>query len=170
MDALLSVEAVTSQYNVKGLLRRLYDQLETHIRGLKALGVDSESYGSLLSSVLVKKLPAEMQLLISRQLSSDDWTLVSLMETLVKEIEARERTAAANQSHGKTNREQPTSAALYTGDRVITCCYCQHNHSHNSCPKVTLPESRKQLLRKAGRCFVCLKRGHVSAACRSSIK
>ncbi|XP_011408081.1 PREDICTED: uncharacterized protein LOC105315219 [Amphimedon queenslandica] len=169
MDALLSVEAVTSQYNVKGL-RRLYDQLETHIRGLKALGVDSESYGSLLSSVLVKKLPTEMQLLISRQLSSDDWTLVSLMETLVKEIEARERTAAANQPHGKTHREQPTSAALYTGDRVITCCYCQHNHSHNLCPKVTSPESRKQLLRKAGRCFVCLKRGHVSVACRSSIK
>uniref|UniRef100_A0A1X7TZM9 Uncharacterized protein n=1 Tax=Amphimedon queenslandica TaxID=400682 RepID=A0A1X7TZM9_AMPQE len=111
-----------------------------------------------------------MQLLISRLLSSDDWMLVSLMETLVKEIEARERTAAANQAHGKTHREQPTSAALYTGDRVIKCCYCQHNHSHNSCPKVTSPESRKQLLRMARRCFVGLKRGHVSVACRSSIK
>ena len=32
-----------------------------------------------------------MQLLISHQLPSDDWTLVALMETLVKEIEARER-------------------------------------------------------------------------------
>ena len=48
MDALLAVEAVSSQYNVKGL-RRLYDQLEIHI-----LGVDSESYGSLLSQFLLK--------------------------------------------------------------------------------------------------------------------
>ena len=106
MDAILAVEAVSSQYNVKGL-RRLYDQLEIYIHGLKSLGVDSESYGSLLSSVLVKKLPTEMQLLISRQLPSDDWTLVALMETLVKEIEARERTATANQPQGRAPKDNP---------------------------------------------------------------
>ena len=150
MDALLAVEAVSSQYNVKGL-RRLYDQLEIHINGLKSLEVDSESYGSLLSSVLVKKLPTEMQLLISHQLPSDDWTLVALMETLVKEIEARERTATANQPQGRAPKEQPTSTTLYTSGRTATCCYCQQNHSYNSCPRVTLPEPRKQILRKAGR-------------------
>ena len=54
MEALLAVEAMSSQYNVKGF-RRLYDQLEIHIHGLKSLGVDSESYGNL-SSVLVIKI------------------------------------------------------------------------------------------------------------------
>ena len=125
IDALLAVEAVSSQYNV----RRLYDQLEIHICGLKSLGVDSESYGNLLSSVLVKKLPTEMQVLISCQLPSDDWTLMALMETLVKEIEARERTATANQSQGRAPKEQPTSTTLYTSGCTATCCYCQQNHS-----------------------------------------
>jgi hypothetical protein len=38
MDALLAVDSVSSQNNFKGL-RRLLDQFETHIRGLRALGV-----------------------------------------------------------------------------------------------------------------------------------
>ena len=42
MKALLNAEAVTSQHNLKGL-QRLYDSVELQIRGLKALGVPSES-------------------------------------------------------------------------------------------------------------------------------
>ena len=32
-------------------LRRLYDQSEANVRSLKALGVEPESYGAMLSSV-----------------------------------------------------------------------------------------------------------------------
>ena len=127
MDALLAVDSVSSQHNVKGL-RRLYDQLETHIRGLQALGVESESYGSLLYSVLVKKLPSELQLLVGRQLSSDDWTLQALMNTLEQEIVARERTTAASQPHSRLPREQHTSISLYTGGDPHVCCYCHQKH------------------------------------------
>ena len=35
---------------------------------------------------------------------------------------------------------------------------------------MTQPEARKQFLRGAGRCFVCLKKGHVSAKCRSGVR
>jgi len=56
MELLLNLEAVTSQHNIKGL-QRLYDTVETHVRSLKNLGVASESYGSLLTSVLLNKLP-----------------------------------------------------------------------------------------------------------------
>ena len=38
MDALLNVDAVTSQYNLEGL-RHLYDSVELQVQGLKALGV-----------------------------------------------------------------------------------------------------------------------------------
>ena len=45
MDALLSIDAVTLQYNLKGL-RHLYDSVETQVRGLRSLGIPPESYGS----------------------------------------------------------------------------------------------------------------------------
>ena len=35
---------------------------------------------------------------------------------------------------------------------------------------VILPEDRKCVLQRTGRCFVCLRRGHVSRACTSSIR
>ena len=38
------------------------------MRGLRALGVPSSSYGGLLSSILISKLPPELCLIISREL------------------------------------------------------------------------------------------------------
>ena len=169
MDALLSIESVTSPQNVRAL-RKLYDHLETHIRGLRLLGVESESYGSLLASVLLKKLPSELQLLINRQLSSDDWTLQTLMGTLEEEIKARERTLASSHHYGRTPKNQPTSATLCTSGETQECCFCRGEHSPSSCSEVRSPASRKLALKRAGRCFICLRRGHVSTNCRSGLK
>ena len=43
----MSIDAVTSNHNLPAL-RHLYDTIEVHVRGLRALGVSPESYGSLL--------------------------------------------------------------------------------------------------------------------------
>ena len=51
---------------MKGL-RHLYDVIESNVRSLKSLGVRAESYGSLLSSVLMNKLPSELRLIASRK-------------------------------------------------------------------------------------------------------
>ena len=59
MDALLNLETVTSLHNLKGL-RTLCDSIESHVRSLGSLGVSSASYGSLLSSILMNKLPHEL--------------------------------------------------------------------------------------------------------------
>ena len=47
MDILMNVEPVTSQNSVKALCR-LHDTVEIGVRGLKALGVVSDLYGTLL--------------------------------------------------------------------------------------------------------------------------
>ena len=60
MEELLQLNSVASSTNLKGL-RRLYDTVESHVRGLKSLGIGAESYGSLLSSVLMNKLPTEFR-------------------------------------------------------------------------------------------------------------
>ena len=53
MDALLNLPAVTSHYDLRGL-RHLYDSVEAHVRGLRALGVPAESYGGLLEQVAIR--------------------------------------------------------------------------------------------------------------------
>lgn len=60
---------------------------------MRSLGVASESYGSLLSSVLISKLPQELRIVVSREVTSGDWDLDRLMEIVEKEIDAKERAA-----------------------------------------------------------------------------
>ena len=56
MNALLNLPKVTNVDDLKAL-RQLHDKVESHMRGLKSLEVDSGSYGSLLTPILIDKLP-----------------------------------------------------------------------------------------------------------------
>ena len=173
MDILLNAEAVSSQHNLKGL-RHLYDLIEAHVRSLKSLGVASDSYGSLLSSVLLSKLPQELRLVISRKTSEDDWSLTALMKELEQEIKARERAAAdpvtPSSQAKKHTRDQHTAATLISVSSDTSCCYCRQPHPSATCETVTQVDARKQILRRSGRCFVCLRRGHIGRECRSRSK
>ena len=81
MDALLNTPAISSHQEVKGL-SRLYDSVEAHIRGLRAFGVAVSSYGGMLSSVLVKKLPPEIGLILSHEITGNYWDLEKVMSIL----------------------------------------------------------------------------------------
>ena len=50
MEALLQIEAVSNAQNVKGL-RRLYDNISSHMRSLESLEVNEETYGNLLCPI-----------------------------------------------------------------------------------------------------------------------
>ena len=97
---------MTSQHNLKGL-RHQYNLVEVHVRSLKSLGFSSDSYGSLLSSVLLSKLPQELRLIISRMTSEDDWALTALMEELEKETKVRERAIADTVNPYHKSRSTP---------------------------------------------------------------
>ena len=114
MDNLLCAEAVTSANNMKSI-RKLYDLVESNIRSLKSLNVPPESYGSLLSSVLLKKMPQEIQLIVSRNVTGTDWSnLDVLLKIVEEEIEARERMTAnvAKQVKKFSNDKSRLSAEL----------------------------------------------------------
>ena len=173
MEILLNLEPVTSNHNLRGL-RRLYDQIESHVRALKALGVTSDAYGTLLSSVLMNKLPSELRLVVSRHIAGDNWELDPLMELIEQEIEARERadTSAITSSSSRDSRRSipSTTATFVVGSQRVNCCYCRESHFPSACKSVTDVETRKQVLRREGRCYVCLKRNHLSRDCRSNIR
>ena len=58
MDTLLELEPVTAPTNIKAL-RRLYDKIEFQVCSLKSLGIPLDSYGNLLSSLFMTRLPHE---------------------------------------------------------------------------------------------------------------
>ena len=117
MDILLHVEPVASLTNIKAL-RHLHALVESHIRGLKALGVASDFYGSLLSPALLNKLPTDVKLIVSREVSEKEWSLDALIKEMREEIEARERIATnqgQTQQRRTSERSSSTAAALVSG-------------------------------------------------------
>ena len=170
MDILLNLEPVLSQFDLKGI-RHLYDVVESQVRSLKSLGVAAESYGSLLTSVLINKLPQELKLIVSRQVTEDMWNLDDLMGIMEKEITARERAAGPSRTSRKTPKDVPTATALLSSNSMVPkCSYCRQAHPSSSCKSVTSQAERKQILRRTGRCFVCLRKNHTSRECRSNVR
>ena len=67
MEKLLEQYEVTDINNTKKI-QNLYDKIESNVRILEAMSITWERYGSFLVSVIMSKIPNEMQIVISRQL------------------------------------------------------------------------------------------------------
>ena len=182
METLLNINQIQikSGLNIQAL-RQLRDLIESQVKSLKSLGVSSSSYGSLLSSVVMSKLPQDLRLIITREVKNE-WDLDHILEVFRSELEARER-ANGNNIHpteqsltklpyngGRKGFPLPTDAALFATGSKPTCTYCRKDHASNTCKNVTRIAARKEILKKAGRCFVCLKPNHISKDCSSRIK
>ncbi|KAK8772730.1 hypothetical protein V5799_024027 [Amblyomma americanum] len=66
MKKLIDVQPVRSSDDVRGL-RRLYDTLAAHIKGLETLGQKHDSYSSLLMPIVQRALPTDILLDYIRQ-------------------------------------------------------------------------------------------------------
>ena len=83
MDSLSKIDAPPA--DTKNL-RTFYDTCEANIRGLEALGVKTETYGSLLIPILLKKIPEEIRYSIFRADPSADSSLDRLRIAMRQEI------------------------------------------------------------------------------------
>ena len=98
-----------------------------------------------------------------------------LLQVFDGKLAVRERVSNSSHSQPRRNHDRglhpPTSALLsktLEPGAGMTCCYCQQPHSSVSCTSVTSVSARKQILKTSGRCFNCLRKGHVGHNCRSS--
>ena len=180
MDRLMNIAPLNSGANVNKL-RAMLDEVETQVRGLSSLGISSKDYGSLLVSVLFKdKLPNDIKLLIGRKLSSENWTLENVLKILRVEVETRERCGISAISESKKpayyssnyTKHQATGSVLMTaeGGKKPNCTYCQSKHPSVDCHILTDVNARKHILRKNGRCYVCLRKNHIASRCTSAGK
>ncbi|KAL5490741.1 hypothetical protein EMCRGX_G015918 [Ephydatia muelleri] len=117
MEELLNLEAVTSILNLKRL-RHLYNSVETRIRNLRSLGISSDSYSSLLASVLLNRLPPELRVIVTREITDEEWNLAKVMEIFQKELDACERAAVSTTStfQGKKPVKDGCTNIIFTTD------------------------------------------------------
>ena len=177
MEILMTIEPVSSSRDLKAL-RKLHDLVESHVRSLSAIGVNPESYGSLLVPILLNKLPPDLQLMASRKIPEGGWNFDPLLRIIEEELTASERVqpkaSQSGQPQQRRNSEQnfPTATALMSNaaPSAIMCCFCQQPHPSAKCTTVAQVEARKQILKGSGRCFRCLRRGHIARECRSATK
>ena len=97
----------------------------------------------------------------------------SLLKVIATEIEARERAAthSVQPPPRRGSERTPATATTLVSGTVPTapsCCYCHQAHTSSKCPTVTSVDARREILKRNGRCFSCLKRGNMSHDCRSS--
>ena len=91
------------------------------------------------------------------------------MSAIEEEIVARERLGPSKTPRRPESKPPPTATTLVTKESPINppaCCYCNQQHRPMNCMVVTQVDECKQLLRRARRCFSCLRKGHLSRNCR----
>ena len=152
-------------------LRVVFDKIMVHIRGLEALDVTSEQYGSFLIPVIMAKLPNDIRLRIARETGKEVWKIENVLKIIKQEVEAREVSEGAAISNSKTTpvppRVPPTISSFMASHYKPQCVFCEGDHFSASCMKVTEIKDRRDILLKAGRCFNCLKLRHKSKDCDS---
>ena len=189
MDSLANITPVTLATDIAEV-RLFYEQVETHIRALDALDISMDNYGALLTALLLKKLPDDIRLEISRKIDPETGTLnlKSLLKMLKTEIVARERVSEIDKEMNQLSKKRDTaqvkgytssrklpvsSAALITseknGSRKPFCLFCNKAHYSANCKIVNNLKDRKLQLKKLGRFFRCTQKGHLSKHCKNTI-
>ena len=173
VEALMNLRGITTDKDVKGL-RKLVDEVETNIRSLQTLGYDLEQYGPFLTPMIMSKLPDDIRLAVTKLMHSKEWELGTILEHVKAELHAREQCAHLKSkpdsiTSTKPIRQPHTTSALLGNVNKITCTFCKNSHPSVKCHIVTDTAQRKEILRKQGRCFVCLKKGHILRECPSRI-
>ena len=169
-------------------LRKFHDSCESNIRALETLGVQTDSYGSLLIPILLKKLPEQLRCTIFRTNPQADCCLNHLRTALCNEIDTREKSQLTQENDTNSVIDDvlvPTVGALLTNTQprqihpppknfntngrfeLKPCIYCDGKHRHDKCSKVKTTKERKTILAQKNKCLNCLRSGHTRYQCRS---
>ena len=123
------------------------------------------------------KLPPPVHLQIARVTTRDVWDMDELFQVMKREVEERELSEGIKvydlkKSEGVNRRPPiPTASPLVVKEdnpSRIKCVYCRGDHYSASCEKINAVPARNKILKKEGRCFLCLSNGHRVSHCNSN--
>ena len=160
MDDLLKLPTLSANCCVKEL-RAVLDQLTIHVRGLETLGVNAQQYGSLLTPIIMSKLPSDVRLTVARKTNSTVWELQEIVKILKAEVEAREASILLKTNeHHHDNRKYGDKPQPSGGKDIATgaflnnsnsqpgniCVYFSKQHFLASCKEVNDVSKQRDIL------------------------
>lgn len=164
---MLKVAPVFNARDTTGLCR-VYDKIEIHHRGFKALDVNASTHKGIIVPAVLGKLREGVKLQITCRKNYTEWKMEDLLKELLSELELREH-CTMNKSEGsqythidkdkKRKEDERNTANALLAQMNNFCAYCI----------VKLVEERRQSLPKYGRCFICVRKGHISHDCNSKL-
>ena len=172
INELLNLEHVHNEREMTRL-RRMYDFVESKFRSLEALEIDQTTYATFVVPSLLEKLPDSLRITMTRGEEHHAWDVEKFLKELGDEVDLREEYERKPQSqrderHRKGDRQWRT---MFAGRESSNCAFCNNpGHRHEECTKVTDIKERKKLLLKYGRCFNCLRKGHLARECKTSVR
>ena len=106
------------------------------------------------------------------------WKIEELLQIIKGEVEAREISDVLKVNemkylditHQSAAGNMGTASSLTVKDHGPgrrKCVYCGEDHYLASCEKVKDLSTRKDLIKRDRRCFICLAQGHHAAQCHS---
>ena len=166
MQALIDLP---SPSNLLSSLREFYDSTEGHIRSLSSLGKSEDSYGSLLVSIILGKLPAKVKQNLVRAHGKQEWTITELQAAILNELYIFEMG-----SQTELYTDPPPTVSFHMGAKKPTtgatrkppCPFCKGSHSPSLCDAVKETKQRCDIVCQEKLCFNCLGH-HKVASCNS---
>ena len=176
------IKAVRNISDLNGL-RNVYDQIESNVRSLQTVGVSSQSYENWLTPKILQNLPEELRISLMRTLQGK-WSLDVLLKELKAELDIREQCFFAMSKNERKLEEatkvspkqyQSTTASLLSNtDRknqryISICAFCDGEHPSHKCNVVSNHKARRDIVKRKGKCYVCLRSGHIARKCNSQV-
>ncbi|UYV75610.1 hypothetical protein LAZ67_13000736, partial [Cordylochernes scorpioides] len=173
---------------------KLYDKLETQLRSLESLGVDTKENTAWLFPMIESCLPEDVLVAWQRSPlnncdasrdsnSNSSSRLNNLLDFLRREVEGEERRLLARRGFEgfspkeklrnmfKQNSNVPTAAGLFSA-KEMGCLFCEKNHQSKDCitaQSMPFKDKRAKIYEKRC-CLKCLKPGHLAKACKRTVQ
>ncbi|UYV60621.1 hypothetical protein LAZ67_1001682 [Cordylochernes scorpioides] len=173
---------------------KLYDKLETQLRSLESLGVDTKENTTWLFPMIESCLPEDVLVAWQRSPlnncdasknsnSNSSSRLNNLLDFLRREVEGEERRLLARRGFEgfspkeklrnkfKQNSNIPTAAGLFSA-KEMGCLFCENNHQSKDCitaQSMPFKDKRAKIYGKRC-CLKCLKPGHLAKACKRAVQ
>ena len=136
-------------------LREFHNTIKSHIRSLMSLGKKEDSYGSLLVSIILGKLPGKIKQNLARAHGKQEWTVGELQSAILNELYIIEMGS-------QVEPPLPPTAAFVAGTSKPPVKlkpqfpFCKGAHSPSLRNTITDPKQRSDIIRQERLCFNCL--------------
>ena len=168
MQKFVQIPKIQNSNDIKRL-RFLCDSVETSVRNLKLLHVETSS--SQLVPLLNEKLPNDLREVIARNFENNIWTLDEMLKFLKTEIQAKELSLSVTASNvDKSAKRNHVGENLYAAAALIAHNNFKRNnlknHVSSKCLKIIEPASRTKILQQKGLCFISFRKEHLASSCK----